>query len=70
MRDSWERRDLKINLRLDREVLKVTGSGKAEIDLKVPGDLDTDAVRVATWIGEAYETNLQYFNSKPIPVEE
>ena len=59
----------KVNTRLHREVVKVTGRGETEIDLMVPAELKSDAVRVATWIGAAYETNLQYYNSKPIPVE-
>lgn len=61
--------DSKVNARLHREVVKVAGQGEIEIDLKVPADLESDAVRVATWIGKAFETNLQYFNSEPIRVE-
>jgi N-sulfoglucosamine sulfohydrolase len=59
----------KINTRIDREVVKIEGTGEIRIEFNVPDDLTSGAVRVAAWVGDAFETNLQYLNSGPIPVE-
>lgn len=61
--------DNKINQRLDREVVRVQGSGQVKIDFDVPSEVASGAVRVAAWIGEAYESNLQYINTEPIPAK-
>ncbi len=58
-----------VNARIDRQIVKISGSGEISIDFNVPDEVESGAVRVAAWVGEAYETNLQYLNSGPIPVE-
>ena len=57
------------NERLDRETVKVKGDGQVKVDFDVPREVQSGAVRVAAWIGETYESNLQYINTGPIPVK-
>ena len=39
--------------------MKVAGKGEIEFDLPVPDDLNSDAVRVATWVGDRKNANVE-----------
>ena len=60
----------KENKRIHREILTVSGEGKAVVRFDVPDDVAADAVRVAAFIGEDFQSNLQYFQSAAIPFGE
>jgi hypothetical protein len=57
-----------INQRIHREVITVDGVGDAKIEFEVPHSIESDAVQVAAFIGEDYDSHLQHLNSAPIPV--
>jgi N-sulfoglucosamine sulfohydrolase len=57
-----------VNGRIHREVLEVRGKGTLEVDFRVPEAISEEAVRVAAFLGEDYQSNLQYLQSPAIPV--
>jgi len=56
------------NKRIERKLVKVSGSGTAEVMFAVPQNLSTKTVTVAAFVGEEYTKNLQHLNSKPVSV--
>jgi N-sulfoglucosamine sulfohydrolase len=54
--------------RLDRKIVKVSGTGVAEITFDVPPSVPGNVVRLAAFIGEDYQSNKQHLQSEPIPV--
>ena len=55
--------------RIERQVVVVSGTGERSMEFSMPETLQAAAVRVAVFLGEDYESNLQHINSAPIPVE-
>lgn len=55
--------------RLDREMLKVSGNGIAEVTLAVPSDSTLAQVSFAAWVGKDHPSNLQHLQKGPVPVE-
>jgi N-sulfoglucosamine sulfohydrolase len=60
----------KENKRIHREILTVSGDGKSVVRFNVPDKVAADAVRVAAFLGEDFQSNLQYFQSAAIPFAE
>ncbi len=58
----------KVNTRIDREVLTVDGDKPVSVRFQVPEKLSSDAVRFAAFIGDDFENNMIYVNSKTIRV--
>ena len=58
-----------VNARIHREVLTIKGSGQTTVRFDVPAELSSEAVRIAAFVGEEFQSNLQYLQSDPIPVE-
>lgn len=58
----------KLNERIDRQVVEIEGNGEVKLEFDVPGNLASTAVRFAAFVGEDFESNLQYVQSNPIPV--
>ena len=58
-----------VDSRIHREVLEVGGAGQVEVDFEVPASVMTDAVRIAAFIGEDFQSNLEYLQSPAIPVD-
>jgi hypothetical protein len=57
------------NQRIERKVIKITGTGEAKATFELPAGTATDAVIIAAFVGEDFQHNLQYLNSKPIPLK-
>ncbi len=57
----------KENQRIHREILTVSGDGKSVVRFEVPAEVAADAVRIAAFLGEDFQSNLQYFQSAAIP---
>ena len=54
--------------RVDRKVVKISGTGAIEVVFDVPEDVPGDVVSFAAFIGQDYDSNLQHLQTKPIPV--
>ena len=52
--------------RIERKVLKLSGSGKVEVDFDIPKTLQGNKVSFAAFVGSDYAKSLQHLNSKPI----
>ena len=52
--------------RIDRKVLKLSGSGEIEVDFDITKTLQGERVSFAAFIGSDYSKNLQHLNSNPI----
>ena len=52
--------------RVERKIVKVSGSGIAEVTFAVPQSLSGESVTVAAFVGEEFAANLQHLNSKPV----
>jgi hypothetical protein len=46
--------------RLERKIIDVSGTGKAEISFPVPSDLKNTDLSVAAFVGDDYSENLQH----------
>jgi hypothetical protein len=46
--------------RLERKIIDVSGTGKAEISFPVPSDLRKTDMSVAAFVGADYSRNLQH----------
>jgi hypothetical protein len=46
--------------RLERKIIDVSGTGKAEISFSVPSDLRKTDMSVAAFVGADYSRNLQH----------
>ena len=44
---------------IERKILEVSGTGKAEATFVIPADLTKKSLRVAAFVGADYPTNLQ-----------
>jgi N-sulfoglucosamine sulfohydrolase len=55
--------------RLDRETLKISGTGVAKVTLDVPADPTLKQVAFAAWVGKDHPLNLQFLQKGPVPVE-
>jgi N-sulfoglucosamine sulfohydrolase len=55
--------------RLDRQVIKASGEGVAEVSFDLPASVPGNRIRFAAFIGEDHPRNLQHLNSDPIPVK-
>jgi len=53
------------NERIERKLLKITGSGMENVKFAVPADLSAKQVTIAAFIGEEFTKSLQKFNSPP-----
>jgi len=56
------------NKRIERKLMKVSGSGTADVTFAVPQGLSGKTVTVAAFIGEEFTQNLQHLNSSPVSV--
>jgi N-sulfoglucosamine sulfohydrolase len=54
--------------RIDRQVVKVSGEGVAEVPFDVPETVPGNVVSVAAFIGEDYAGNMQHLQTDPVPV--
>ena len=52
--------------RIERKVLKASGTGEIEVQFNVPKDLQGNKVSFAAFIGEEFSRNLQHLTSNPI----
>ena len=55
--------------RIERKVLKLSGSGEVEFDFEVPKVLQGNRVSFAAFIGAEFTKNLQHLNSEPIGIK-
>jgi len=55
--------------RVERQVLKVSGRGTAEVTFMLPASTRGQTVRFAAFVGEDYASNLQHLQSTPIQVQ-
>ena len=55
--------------RIERKVLKVSGTGEIEVQFDVPKDLQGNKVSFAAFIGAEFSKNLQLLNSKSIDLK-
>ena len=55
--------------RIERKVLKASGSGEIEVQFDVPKDLQGNKVSFAAFIGADFSKNLQLLNSKSIDLK-
>lgn len=58
------------NLRIERQVLEITGTGTKLVNFKIPEDYQGKAVRVAAFVGEDFEQSLQHLNSDLIKLQD
>jgi N-sulfoglucosamine sulfohydrolase len=54
--------------RVERKVVTVSGKGTLEITFDVPSTVPGNTVRFAAFIGKDHPSNLQYLQSKALPV--
>ena len=54
--------------RVDRKVLKIAGTGVAEVTFDVPSSVPGNIVRFAAFVGEDYASHLQHLQTDPVPV--
>jgi len=57
------------NKRIERKLIEVSGSSVAEVSFDLPALPETEAVIVAAFVGEDFESALQHLNSAPVPLE-
>ncbi|MDG2212635.1 MAG: heparan N-sulfatase, partial [Verrucomicrobiota bacterium] len=55
--------------RIERKVLKASGTGEIEVQFDVPKDLQGNKVSFAAFIGAEFSKNLQLLNSKSIDLK-
>lgn len=54
--------------RVDRKVVKASGSGEIEVTFEIPAEMAGKAVRFAAFVGKDYASNLQHLQTEPIQV--
>ncbi|MEZ6136685.1 MAG: sulfatase [Pirellulaceae bacterium] len=55
-------------IRIDRKTVVATGKGTVEVTFDLPSQVPNQQVSFAVFVGADYGTNLQYIQSKPLPV--
>ncbi len=55
--------------RVERKVIKVSGTGVAEVSFDIPATVQDNVISFAAFVGQDYPTNLQHLQTKPMAVE-
>ena len=55
--------------RIERKVLKASGTGEIQVQFDVPKDLQGNQASFAAFIGAEFVKNLQHLSSKPIDLK-
>jgi hypothetical protein len=55
--------------RLDRKVVKVTGTGETRVTFEVPAKVDDGKVGFAVFVGKDFPSSLQRLTTKPLTVQ-
>jgi N-sulfoglucosamine sulfohydrolase len=54
--------------RIDRQVLKISGTGSLEVKFTLPATIADNRVSFAAFVGTDFQSNIQYVTTKPQPV--